>query len=472
MLGALDTVTPVRVSRKGFLSPAVRRMLAEQGLDPADVVGTGAGGRITRRDVERAVIDRREALNPKARDAEELGARPAPPEPESKVDAPPPGDTSMPPIEPMRVTAESSAAAVVEPVVVVPESPVDVANGGGNGGAHDEEDTEAAASEPEPPLVVDWDDDEDGKTEAEGLPALPPRREPATVAPESESVAPSSPQVEPEARETLVPFTPMRRRIAENLKASRAIAAHAFCAVEADFESVERVRTEHRDRWREDEGFTLTYLPFVARAVTTALAEFPNLNASVVEDALLVRHDVHLGIAVDLEFEGLIVPVVRDAASKTLREIAREVGQLAEKARGGRLRPDDVAAGTFTITNPGPSGTLLSVPIINQPQVAILATDTVRRRPVMVPTGDGGEGIAVHSVGMLGLSFDHRAVDGLYATSFLSRVKQILEVSDWEAELAAGVETLDPPTPALDPFEAEDSETGQPDPEGSPEKSA
>jgi 2-oxoglutarate dehydrogenase E2 component (dihydrolipoamide succinyltransferase) len=227
----------------------------------------------------------------------------------------------------------------------------------------------------------------------------------------------------------------MRRRIAENLKASRATAAHAFCAVEADFESVERVRRAQGPEWREAEGYSLTYLPFVARSVVAALAEFPDLNASVVDEGLLVHHDVHLGIAVDLDHEGLIVPVIRDAATMTVRDLAREVSNLAGRARAGRLRPDDVASGTFTITNPGPSGTLLSVPIINQPQVAILATDTVRRRPVMIPTGDGGEGIAVHAVGNLGLSFDHRAVDGAYAASFVTRVKELLEDSDWEAEL-------------------------------------
>jgi len=372
----------MRVSRGGFLSPAVRRLLAEHGLEPADVVGTGAGGRVTRRDVEAVIVARGGEL-----DAE-------PPPTDAVVDAPHVLASQDPP------EASVSDAKTVEP-----------------------------AEGAEPPLVVDWEEEE---------PAPPPRREPATTAPEVEPAAASSPQVASEARQTLVPFTPMRRRIAQNLKASRATAAHAFCAVEADFERVERVRHVQRDAWREQEGFSLTYLPFVARAAIAALAEFPHLNASVVDDGLLVHHDVHLGIAVDLEFEGLIVPVIRDAAAKTLRDIAREVSQLAERARGGRLRPDDVASGTFTITNPGPSGTLLSVPIINQPQVAILATDTVRRRPVMVPTGDGGEGIAVHAVGILGLSFDHRAVDGLYATSFLNRVKQVLEVSDWGAELAAG----------------------------------
>jgi 2-oxoglutarate dehydrogenase E2 component (dihydrolipoamide succinyltransferase) len=188
--------------------------------------------------------------------------------------------------------------------------------------------------------------------------------------------------------------------------------------------------------WREREGFSLTYLPFVARALVDAIAEFPHLNASVVDDGLLVHHDVHLGIAVDLDHEGLIVPVVHHAARRSLTDIARAVSELAARARAGDLQPVDVAGGTFTVTNPGPSGTLLSVPIINQPQVGILATDAVRRRPVMIPTDDGGEGMAIHPVGMLGLSFDHRAVDGAYAASFVNRVKAILETRDWGPEVA------------------------------------
>jgi 2-oxoglutarate dehydrogenase E2 component (dihydrolipoamide succinyltransferase) len=237
----------------------------------------------------------------------------------------------------------------------------------------------------------------------------------------------------------VVPFSPIRRRIAAHLVASKATAAHAFCAVEVDYAAVDRARREHRDRWREHEGFGLTYLPFVARAVVDALATFPRLNASVVStpdgDSLRVHRSVHLGIAVDLDHEGLIVPVLRDAETKRLRGIARDVVALAERARSGSLGPDDVSGGTFTITNPGPGGTLLSVPIINQPQVAILATDGIRRRPVVVTTPEGGDGLAVHPVGMLGLSFDHRAVDGAEASTFVHRVRELLETRNWAAEL-------------------------------------
>ena len=206
-------------------------------------------------------------------------------------------------------------------------------------------------------------------------------------------------------------------------------------SIQVDFERISRVRDARQAEWKEKEGFSLTYLPFVARALCEALTEFPHLNSSVVDDGLLVRHRVHLGIAVDLEHEGLIVPVVRDAHRLRVVELARGIADLASRAREERLSPDDVTGGTFTLTNPGPSGTILSVPIINQPQVGILATDTVRRRPVMVPTGDGGEGIAIHAVGTLGLSFDHRGVDGAYAASFTARVAEILHAHDWEPEL-------------------------------------
>lgn len=395
----------MRVSRGGFLSPAVRRLLDEHGLDASEVVGTGAGGRITRQDVEDAVADRRVLA----------ASGSPPPHPADRIDAPPPEDQR---VEELDAVATDQSPATDEAPTETPPVPTDADGDGGDVSEDEDVEPEPAAAEEE-------------------APPEPPLREPAALAPETDLAPASSPPVTPEARDTLVPFTPMRRRIAENLKASRATAAHAFCAVEADFDRVDRVRLAHRASWRELEGFALTYLPFVARAAVTALAEFPHLNASVADDALLVHHDIHLGIAVDLQFEGLIVPVIRDAQTMTFRELAREISQIAERARAGRLRPDDVAAGTFTITNPGPSGTLLSVPIINQPQVAILATDTVRRRPVMVPTADGGEGITIHPVGLLGLSFDHRAVDGLYATSFLSRVAQILQASDWEHELTA-----------------------------------
>jgi 2-oxoglutarate dehydrogenase E2 component (dihydrolipoamide succinyltransferase) len=233
----------------------------------------------------------------------------------------------------------------------------------------------------------------------------------------------------------VVPFSNMRRRTAEHMVRSKQTSPHAFIATEADFENVERVRRSAGERFRAEEGYSLTYLPFVARAAVEALRQFPHLNASVGEDALIVHQEINLGIAVDLNHEGLIVPVVHRAEEVTLRGMARRIRDLADRARTRQLRADDIAGGTFSITNDGPFGTYFTVPIINQPQVAILATDGVKRRPVVVTAADGSESIAIHSTALIGMSWDHRAVDGAYVASFLGRVVELLSTRDWAAEL-------------------------------------
>jgi pyruvate dehydrogenase E2 component (dihydrolipoamide acetyltransferase) len=237
------------------------------------------------------------------------------------------------------------------------------------------------------------------------------------------------------AGDQIVPFSNMRRRTAEHMVRSKATSPHAFIANEVDFESVERVRKAWGERFKAEEGFALTYLPFVARAAVEALRDFPLLNASVVDDSLLVHAEVNLGIAVDLSHEGLIVPVIHRAEEVTLRGVARRIRDLAERARGRQLNADDIAGGTFSITNDGPFGTYFTVPIINQPQVAILATDGIARRPVVVTQPDGSESIAIHSTGILGVSWDHRAVDGAYVSLFLAKVADLLGSRDWAAEL-------------------------------------
>ena len=237
------------------------------------------------------------------------------------------------------------------------------------------------------------------------------------------------------AGDQIVPFSNMRRRTAEHMVRSKATSPHAFIANEVDFESVERVRKAWGERFKAEEGFALTYLPFVARATVEALRDFPLLNASVVDDSLLVHAEVNLGIAVDLSHEGLIVPVIHRAEEVTLRGVARRIRDLAERARGRQLNADDIAGGTFSITNDGPFGTYFTVPIINQPQVAILATDGIARRPVVVTQPDGSESIAIHSTGILGVSWDHRAVDGAYVSLFLRKVADLLGTRDWAAEL-------------------------------------
>lgn len=314
-----------------LLSPVVRRLVNEHGLDPAQITGTGPGGRITRSDVE-SVIG--------ARAAEQRAAsRPAPPEPGSARPAPPP--------------APQPAASVVR----------------------------------------------SGE------------------------------------RDTVEPLNNIRRRTGEHMVQSKAAAPHVLTAVEVDFEEVEKVRRAHGEAFKAQEGFSLTYLPFVARAVVDAIQEFPHLNASMGEGEVVLHGYVNLAIAVDLGFEGLLAPVVHDADAKRLRALAREVHDLAGRARAKQLSADDIVGGTFTVTNPGQYGTLMQFPIINQPQVAILSTDGVQRKPVVVTTESGDESIAIHSVGVLALAWDHRAFDGAYAAAFLARLREVIETRDWEAEL-------------------------------------
>jgi len=232
----------------------------------------------------------------------------------------------------------------------------------------------------------------------------------------------------------VVPLSKIRRLTGAHMIGSKSTSPHAFSVVEVDYSNVDRVRTAERERWRATEGFSLTYLPFISRALVDAIAEFPHMNASIDGDNLVVHGYVDLGIAVDLDYQGLLVPVVRDADSKRLRAIARDVNDLATRARARKLGPNEIQGATFTVTNNGSAGSVLTMPIINQPQVAILSTDAIVRRPVVVDA-EGSESIAIHPVGNLAMAWDHRAFDGAYAGRFLSRIKQMLETHDWAAEL-------------------------------------
>ena len=231
-----------------------------------------------------------------------------------------------------------------------------------------------------------------------------------------------------------VPFNRIRARAAVALLDSKRTSAHALVVTAVDYSAVERARLPARQRWRDEEGFALTYLPFVAVAVVAALREMPLLNALVRDDALDVSGRVNLGFAVDLEHDGLVVPVVRTAEGRSLRGIARAIDDVARRARARALTPDDVGGGTFTITNPGALGTWVSVPIINRPQAGILSTDGVAKRVVARSEG-GRDHLEIRPVGNLCLSFDHRALDGAYAGTFVERVREVLETRDWSAAL-------------------------------------
>jgi 2-oxoglutarate dehydrogenase E2 component (dihydrolipoamide succinyltransferase) len=252
----------------------------------------------------------------------------------------------------------------------------------------------------------------------------------------SAPAAPVGPTPRTGARDTVEKLNKIRQITGEHMVRSKATSPHAMTAVEVDFEAVERVRRTHRDEFRAAEGFSLTYLPFISRAVVDALRDYPHMNATVGEGELVVHNYVNLAIAVDLDFEGLLAPVIHEADDKRLRAIARDIHDLATRARTKKLSADDISGGTFTISNSGPFGTFMVIPVINQPQVAILSTDGVTRKPVVVIDADGTEAIAIHSVGMLAMSWDHRAFDGAYAAAFLREVKSILETRDWEAEIS------------------------------------
>ncbi len=221
------------------------------------------------------------------------------------------------------------------------------------------------------------------------------------------------------ASEEILPFTPMRKTIAERMVKSRQTSAHVVTFFEADFSAIARFR----------EGKTLTYLPFVINAVTRAIKDVPILNSSWGEAGIVIKKYIHMGIAVALE-DGLLVPVVRHADRTGLTQLAKEVTDLAERARTKKLSPEEVQGGTFTITNHGGFGSLFSTPIIHQPQIAILGIGAVQKRPVVI-----NDAIAIRPMCYLSLSFDHRVIDGATADQFMSKVKAYLEQSPWEKYL-------------------------------------
>lgn len=234
------------------------------------------------------------------------------------------------------------------------------------------------------------------------------------------------------------PFDGIRRAIARHMVASKATSPHVLTAMEVDYTAVDMVRSAEKEAWRVDEGVSLTYLPFIVSALCDALAEFPRLNASVGDDELIVHGAVNLAVAVDLDFEGLVAPVVRGMEDRSIQEMARAIVDVATRARSRSLSADDLSGGTFTVTNPGQYGTLFQFPIINQPQVAILSTDGIVRRPAVVADADGNESIEARSLGVLALAWDHRAFDGAYAAAFLRSMKRTLEDADWATRWEAG----------------------------------
>jgi 2-oxoglutarate dehydrogenase E2 component (dihydrolipoamide succinyltransferase) len=340
------------VSSNVLLSPVVRRLVNDHGIDVAQLAGTGPGGRITREDVLDYI------------DAHGL--------------------------------TRAAAAPAAAPAPAVAHAPV----------APTPAPAPAAAPTPVP------------------MPAAAPA-----------PAATTAPRVAVGARDEVVALSKIRRLTGSHMIASKTTAPHAFSVVEVDYANVDVARNAVKDSFKASEGFSLTYLPFISRAIIDAIAEYPHMNASLDGDTLVVHKYIDLGVAVDLDYQGLLVPVVRGAEGKRLRAIAREISDLASRARSRKLSPDEISGGTFTISNNGSAGSVLTMAIINQPQVAIISTDAIVRKPVAVKLPDGSESIAIHPVGNIAMSWDHRAFDGAYAANFLAKVKHVLETQDWSAEL-------------------------------------
>ena len=347
----------------------------------------------------------------------------APPPPSASVateatPAPAPGPTPTP----VPAATSSETSVVLSPVVrkLIAENNLNAASitGTGPGGRITRDDVLAAISR-------------GGATSAAPATAAAPTSAPAASAPQRAA----APKAVAGARDEVVALSKIRQATGAHMVASKAISPHVLSVVEVDYANVDLTRLRVREEFKAQEGFSLTYLPFISRAVVDALADFPHMNASLADNELIVHRYIDLGIAVDLDYQGLLVPTVRDAEGKRLRALSREINDLATRARSHHLSPDDISNGTFTIANNGSAGSVLTMPVINQPQVAILSTDAISKKPVVIEVPGFSESIAIHPVGNLAMAWDHRAFDGAYAAGFLSRVKLILETRDWSSEV-------------------------------------
>ncbi|MHB8841458.1 MAG: dihydrolipoamide acetyltransferase family protein [Candidatus Aquicultor sp.] len=350
----------------GFVSPIVRKLAREHNVDLSQVTGTGAGGRITKQDVQR-YIDMQKAAAPGA---------PKPP----VAEAPPISLAPMP-------SAEVSSREIPGMAAMEAAKP---------------------AEAPGPP-----------EAEAQPQPAA------KEVAPQV-AAAPEYPD------ERIMPMNILRREIAQHMVRSKHASAHVTGIIEVDMTNVAKQRDKVKEAFKKREGFSLTFLPFVAKATIDALIQFPMVNARIIDEHNMALHDyVNLGIAVSVE-NGLIVPVVKHAEEMNLIGLAHHIHELAEKTRAGKLTLDEVTGSTFTITNPGSFGSLIQTPIINQPNVAILSLEGIQKRPIVID-----EAIAIRSMVYMPLSYDHRLIDGAMATQFLNRIKEDLETWDFSPDLAS-----------------------------------
>jgi 2-oxoglutarate dehydrogenase E2 component (dihydrolipoamide succinyltransferase) len=351
----------------GPLSPLVRKMARENNVDLNQVRGTGAGGRITKQDVEAFLAARGDAPRQAPASYAPPAAAPQPAQtysaPQQAYSAPQQAYTAPPPQAPPPVSRE--VATVQQPMNVPLPPPVAY----------------------EPPAQF-------------------------------RGQAPAG-RVEP--------MSTMRQKIAEHMVFSKRTSAHVTTVHKVDMTRISKLRDKHKGEFQTRYGFSLTFLPFVLRATTAALQQFPLLNASIDGTNIVYHRDINLGIAVALE-NGLIVPVIRNADEKNVVGLQRSIADLASRARSRQLRPDEVQGGTFSITNFGSFGSVFATPVINQPQVGILGIGSVTKEPVVVD-----DAIAIRSMCYLALTFDHRLIDGALGDQFTQKVKNVLE--NWNEEV-------------------------------------
>ena len=230
----------------------------------------------------------------------------------------------------------------------------------------------------------------------------------------------------------------LRKKIAENMIHSKQTSAHVMTSVEVDFENVEILRSKVKDDFKQENNFSLTYLPFIAKGVVSALREYPVINSSFDLDKEIhtIHEQISLGIAVDINQEGLLVGTIKEADSYNLTGMARKISEISTLLRNKSFKLDDVSGSTFTISNNGSFNSFLTSPIINQPNVAILSTESVKKRPVVVEMDDGSDSISIRHIGILSLTWDHRVFDGSTALLFLNSIKNRIESTDWSKEIS------------------------------------
>ena len=351
--------------------------------------------------------------------AAHASAQPVPPKPFAKAD-------SAAPLSHDEVRRQKSSPLVRR---IAKEHDVDVSqiHGSGLGGRVTKHDIleyiesptpQPKAQSPEPKAPVYG-------PKAQSLESRAPRQEPQAPSPEPKAQSPESraPVYREGDRIEIEPLSVMRKKIAEHMVMSRRTSAHVHSVFHVNFSTVARIREQKKAEY-EQLGTKLTYMAFIAKAVIAALRRFPIVNASLDGDNIIYKKDINLGFAVALE-AGLIVPVIKHADEKNLLGLSRSIADLAERARAKQLKPDEVHGGTFTITNPGQFGSQFGMPIINQPQLAILGVGTIEKRPVVVD-----DGIAIRTMAYLTLGYDHRVIDGAIGDQFMAEVKQQIENFD------------------------------------------